>query len=150
MDPADEPIRQVELELGMLLRRAHAASATIARKVHPDLEPGVYATLAYIARRPGVRASAVADDFGVGRATISRQLARLTELGLVERRPDPDDQRGQLLALTPEGTERLDRARGARGGFLREALDRWGEDDLRHLAEQLARLNAAVAASVRR
>ncbi|WP_448630365.1 MarR family winged helix-turn-helix transcriptional regulator [Cellulomonas soli] len=147
---AEEPIRQVERELGMLLRRAHAASATIARKVHPDLEPGVYATLAYIARRPGVRASVVADDFGIGRATISRQLSRLTDLGLVDRRPDPDDQRGQLLELTPEGAARLEGARGARGGFLREALDLWEEDELRHLAAQLARLNAAVAASVRR
>ncbi len=67
----DEQFRQLERELGLLLRRAQASSASIARDVHPDLEPAAYALLGLIAATPGVRASDLATTIGVGRGTMS-------------------------------------------------------------------------------
>jgi DNA-binding MarR family transcriptional regulator len=143
----DEEFRQLEQELALLLRRAHASSMSIARDVHPDLEPAAYSLLALIVATPGVRASDLATTIGVGRGTMSRQLARLGELGLVSRRPDPDDYRGQLLELTEEGHHRYDNAQQARRLFLRHALADWGATDIDALASQLGRLNAALAAA---
>ncbi len=39
--------------------------------------------------------------------TVTRTLARLTELGWIERRPGLDDRRQILLELTPAGRDRL-------------------------------------------
>ena len=75
---------------------------------------------------------------------MSRQLARLAELGLIERSTDPDDSRGQLIQLTDAGAERLARARVARRDFFEHALRGWSATDLDHLAEQLARLNSSL------
>ena len=75
----------LERELRVLLRRAGAAAAAMARRIHPGLEASAYPLLAHIADHPGVRGSDLAAHFGVGRATISRQLSRLHTLGLVAR-----------------------------------------------------------------
>ncbi len=137
-------VQRVERELALLLRRANAAAPRIAQRVHPDLEPAAYPILARIAQVPGVRASELAEHIGVGRGTMSRQLARLAELGLIERSTDPDDSRGQLIQLTDAGAERLARARVARRDFFEHALRDWSGPDLDHLAEQLARLNSSL------
>jgi len=143
----DEQFRQLEREMGLLLRRAQASSAAISRRVHPDLEPAAYSLLAMIAATPGVRASDLAAHIGVGRGTMSRQLARLGDLGLVSRRPDPDDYRGQLLDLTDEGRHRYETAQDARRQFFRKALGGWTDDDISSFAVQVARLNSDLAAA---
>lgn len=145
----DEQFRQLERELGLLLRRAQASSASISRDVHPDLEPAAYSLLALIAATPGIRASDLATNIGVGRGTMSRQLARLGSLGLVSRRPDPDDYRGQLLELTDEGRHRFETAQQARRAFLRGALSGWDEAEIEALATQIGRLNEDLAAARR-
>ena len=146
----DEQFRLLERELGLLLRRAQASSASIARDVHPDLEPSAYLLLALIAVTPDTRASDLATTIGVGRGTMSRQLARLGELGLISRRPDPDDYRGQLLALTEEGQQRFAAAQDARREFLRRALAAWPEAEVTALSRRLGRLNEDLATAVRK
>lgn len=146
----EDALEGVEQELGLFLRRARGASARMAARVHPDLEPAAYPLLAHIEQNPGVRARELAAHIGIGKGTMSRQLARLEDLGLVERRPDPEDSRGQLIRLTAEGTRRVEGARLARRRFLASALDEWTHDEIAHLAAQLARLNADLDTARRR
>ncbi len=141
---------RVERELGLLLRRAHASSTAVAARVHPDLDAAAYPLLVRVAREPGVRASELAAHVGVGRGTISRQVRRLEDLGLLHRRPDPDDSRGQLLDLTEEGSRRLTEAQDARRAWLRAALSSWGEEYDAGLATTLERLNATLDEATRR
>ncbi|MGW6130341.1 MarR family winged helix-turn-helix transcriptional regulator [Cellulomonas sp. NPDC055163] len=145
-----DALQHVEHELGLLLRRARASSTRMAARVHPDLEPAAYPLLAHIAQNPDVRAREIAAHIGVGKGTMSRQLARLEELALVERRPDPEDSRGQLIRLTPEGLRRVEGATVARRQFLGAALGAWTDDEIGHLADQLARLNADLETAARR
>ena len=145
-----DPNSRVERELGLLLRRAHASSTAVAARVHPDLDAAAYPLLVRIARTPGVRSSELADHVGVGRATISRQVRRLESLGMLSRRPDPQDSRGQLLELTPEGARRLGEAQEARRTWLRAALASWDEGDVAGLASALERLNATLDEVTRR
>lgn len=140
-----DAVARIESELGLLLRRARASAERLARQVHPDLEPSAYPLLAWIEREPDVRASELADHIGVGRATMSRQLARLEQIGLIERRPDPDDSRGQHIRVTAEGAERVAVARDARRAYLIRALESWGDGDQALLADQLERLNLALS-----
>ncbi len=115
--------------------------------MHPDLEPSAYPLLAQIEREPDVRASALAEHIGVGRGTMSRQLGRMEQLGLIERRPDPEDYRGQLIRVTPEGDRRVAAARAKRRGYLGQVLADWDPAERELLADQLHRLNVSLSAT---
>ncbi|MBT0994126.1 MarR family transcriptional regulator [Cellulomonas sp. DKR-3] len=134
-------MHHLERELGIFLRRATASSSAMARMVHPELDPAAYELLALISGTPDVRASDLAAYIGVGRGTMSRQLARLAEIGLVSRAPDPEDFRGQLLSLTDEGHQVLQTAQTGRRTFLGRALDDWEPEQIAALTLQLGRLN---------
>lgn len=147
---SDDPVLRVERELGLFMRRARAASAGLARSVHPDLDASAYLLLATVARTPGTRTSDLADLLGVGRGTMSRQVTRLERLGLLARTADPHDSRSRPLALTPEGERRLAHARTGRQVYMRRSLEAWHADELGQLADLLARLNADLVQDTER
>lgn len=133
---------EVEHQLGILFRRAHALSAQMRRTVHPELDSNAYGLLVRIDAVAPVRPSDLAAYVGVGKATISRQVKVLEELGLVGREPDPLDRRAHLLVLTEEGKQRLGRARAARQRQLYTLLAAWPHEEVRLLARMLRRFNA--------
>lgn len=143
-NPAEDPFGALEWELRVLIRRAQSTSAQMARIIHPDLDASAYPLLAHIAMYPGTRGSDLATHFGVGRATVSRQLSRMAELGLVHRETDPEDTRGQLITLTEQGAARFEHARDARVGMLRGSLADWETQDVAELAGLLRRYSADV------
>lgn len=137
----DDAFDAVEHELCVLLRRARAISAELSRTVHPDLDPEAYGLLVGVHDHGQVRASELAGHFGLGKATVSRQVKVLDELGLIERRPDPADGRAHVLVLTAKGRQRLEAARSARRLRWHTKLGCWPVDDVRTLAGLLAQFN---------
>ncbi|MCL1871695.1 MAG: MarR family winged helix-turn-helix transcriptional regulator [Promicromonosporaceae bacterium] len=138
-DATSDPYGALERELRVLVRRAASTSAQTALRVHPELDGSAYPLLAHIHHYPGTRGSDLAAHFGVGRATVSRQLARLADLGLIRREVDPDDTRGQLITLTADGQERFAAANAGRRNALTHALAEWDEKDVATLAVLLRR-----------
>jgi DNA-binding MarR family transcriptional regulator len=141
-DHGETPIGALERELRILVRRATSSAAQTALRVHPELDASAYPLLAHIALHPGTRGSDLAAHFGVGRATVSRQLARLEQLGLIHREADPEDSRGQLITLTRDGEARFEAAQSGRRAALEQALARWDTDDIAQLAALLHRYSA--------
>ncbi len=107
----DQEFLALERELSVFLRRARASSGEMARELHPELEPAAYGLLVRLEAAGRQRATELAAYFGVGKATMSRQLRALEVLGLVAREPDPADGRASLVGLTEEGRERFLRVR---------------------------------------
>ncbi|WNI19781.1 MarR family winged helix-turn-helix transcriptional regulator [Actinacidiphila sp. ITFR-21] len=131
----------LERELSVLFRRAGAASGELARAVHPELEPAAYGLLARLAEAEPARATDLAGYFGVGKATMSRQLRALEELGLVAREPDPADGRAYLMRLTAEGGDRFTRVRTARREQYLRRLAAWDQAEVAELSRLLHELN---------
>ncbi|WP_431998428.1 MarR family winged helix-turn-helix transcriptional regulator [Streptomyces fungicidicus] len=131
----------LERELTVLLRRARASQGEMARAVHPDLEPSAYGLLVRLDECGGQRATELAAYIGVGKATMSRQLRALEELGLVAREPDPADGRAWLVAVTREGRERVSRVREARRARYAGRLADWDPAEVTELARLLHQLN---------
>ncbi|MGH3374383.1 MAG: MarR family winged helix-turn-helix transcriptional regulator [Actinoallomurus sp.] len=144
----DEPFVAIEHELCTLLRRARAMSAEMGRQVHPDLDPEAYGLLVGIHDHARARGSDLAGYFGLSKATVSRQLKVLAELGLVEREPDPVDGRAHVLVLTAEGRQRLESTRSARREAWHTMLHSWPVGDVRLLADMLARFNVLCEAGL--
>ncbi|MBA0051554.1 MarR family transcriptional regulator [Streptomyces sp. AJS327] len=139
-----DELLDLERELAVLLRRARATSGEMAREVHPELEPAAYGLLVRLAEAGSQRATDLAQYFGVGKATISRQLRALDGLGLVVRTPDPADGRASLVRLTSEGRERFTRVRDARRARYARKMASWDRAEVAELARLLHRLNTPV------
>ncbi|WP_280668301.1 MULTISPECIES: MarR family winged helix-turn-helix transcriptional regulator [unclassified Kitasatospora] len=145
-DPAAEAAcRAVEREVALMFRRGRARAAEMSRMVHPRLEGVAYSMLGHIHEAGQVRMTDVGAHFGVGKATVSRQIKTLEELGLVARESDPLDGRASLVSLTEEGAKRYRRAHDARLLAFREMLGGWDPSDVTQFAVLLARFNAQVA-----
>ena len=145
----DESMRQnapelldLERELTVFLRRARAFSGELAREVHPELEPAAYGLFVRLDESGAQRATDLAAYFGVGKATISRQLKALEDLGLITRAPDPDDGRASLVHLTPRGRDRFRTVREARRAEYVRKLAKWDPAEVAELARLMHQLNS--------
>ena len=132
---------RVERELSLLIRQARTLMVTNASKVHSGLELSAYATLRLLDAEGPLRASTIGERFGLDKSTVSRQLARLIDWGLVERTPDPSDGRAHLVAITPTGHQRLTGITEERTHELRRLLERWNDDDLAEFGRLLELFN---------
>lgn len=107
----------------------------------------VLVRLAALAEETGaVRSRDLARSEGLDPSTMSRRLASLTERGLVEREPDPQDGRAWLLSLSPAGRDALARERARRVAMVTDALGDWSEGDRAELARLLAQLTDTLEA----
>lgn len=65
------------------------------------LHPGQDALLLEVWDAPGLNQGALAGRLGVESPTVTRMVSRLERVGLLERRPDPDDARRVRVYPTP-------------------------------------------------
>jgi len=82
----------------------------------------------------------LAERAGRDHTTISRQVAKLEELGLVERRPSPTDGRVSEVALTAKGRRTGEMFFAAQEKVVAPILDKWSEKDLADLVRLTRRL----------
>jgi DNA-binding MarR family transcriptional regulator len=137
----ESAIDSLEQQLSMLWRRARANSHRVAREVHPDMEPAAYGLLTVLQREKSMRLTDLAANIGVGKPSVSRQVAMLEQLGLVRKETDPSDGRAQSISLTELGLQKLQSAQLARRSAFVARLDDWSVGDLHSLAGLLDRLN---------
>ncbi|PSL01132.1 MarR family transcriptional regulator [Haloactinopolyspora alba] len=135
---------QLESELTLLGRRIRRLSTTLARQVDDRLEAAAYGLLSALNDAGDVRAGDLAERFGLDKSTVSRQIAQMESMGLVQRVPDPMDGRARLIHTTDEGRERVRQLREARGRWLRAALEDWPADDVDQMVDLVGRLNVAL------
>ena len=83
-----------------------------------ELTPTSAAALVTVERRGPLTPSELAEIERVKRPTATRTLRVLSEAGLVERAPDPEDGRSALVSITPVGRERLRRMRRRKNAYL--------------------------------
>ena len=83
-----------------------------------ELSPTAAAALATVERHGPLTPSELAEIERVKRPTATRTLRLLTEAGLVDRAPDPDDGRSALVSVSVAGRERLRRLRGRKNAYL--------------------------------
>ena len=87
------------------------------------------AALATIERHGPMTPSELAARERIQRPTATRVLARLEEMSLIARTPDPQDRRSSLVAVTPDATAMLAEQRTRKTAFLAERLDRLEPED---------------------
>ena len=113
--------------------RLRLAITRVARRLrqeaNADLSPSLTSALASIEAHGPVTPSDLASCERVQRPTITRVLARLAELELIERSADPADGRSSLVSITPAGRELLSDLRTRRDAFLADRLTKLSAED---------------------
>ena len=126
--------------ISQVVRTGRHISHRAAAQLNGELPSFGWALLVPLERDGDQRCSALAVQVGVDVSVASRQLAVLTRLGYVERRPDPQDGRASLLRLTDAGTAALAATRELRAEWALGALADWDEAEARVLSDLLDRL----------
>ncbi len=98
-----------------------------------ELTPTSAAALATVERHGPLTPSELAAIERVKRPTATRTLRVLTEAGLVERAPDPEDGRSALVSVTTAGRDRLRRLRGRKNAYLARRMRTLPGADLKTL-----------------
>src|SRR6266487_4071797 len=88
--------------------RRHDRVRTVAEV---PLDRAAVVILRQLAEAGPVRSGELAARLEVEAPHVSRQVQRLQQAGYVDRVPDPDDRRAQLIELTPAGRAASDRIR---------------------------------------
>lgn len=156
MDRAERAARQwaheyPDLETGpmVLLGRLGEAAQVIARdRLNPlfarfGLQPGEFDVLATL-RRSGapyaLTPTALYEAAMISSGSMTNRIDRLEKVGFVERRPNPDDRRGTLVALTGQGKDLIERAVAAHIENQKEVVSTLSRSEQDLLCALLAKL----------
>ncbi|ARN80265.1 MarR family winged helix-turn-helix transcriptional regulator [Methylocystis bryophila] len=133
----------------VLLGRLGEAALVITRdRLNPvfaafGLQPGEFDVLATL-RRSGVPHALTPTDLYeaamISSGSMTNRIDRLEKAGLVERRPNPADRRGTLVALTAEGLTLIERALEAHVANQHAIVKGLSEEEENQLSALLAKL----------
>ncbi len=119
-----------------------------ARLAPVGLTLSLASLLAYVCDFGPVNQTRAAEHLGQGRAATGSQVDRLQELGLIERRPDPDDRRVWMVAITGAGRAMAGEVAEVDAVLRSELRSGISRAERQDLAAVLVRLHHNVAAAV--
>ena len=105
------------------------------------LERALFPLLVLIGKYGPIGVVDVASRVGRDYTTVSRQLGRLEQLGLVDRRASPADRRTREASLTPQGRTATTAVDAARTRLALRMFRNWSRADY----DQLLRLTRMLA-----
>jgi DNA-binding MarR family transcriptional regulator len=109
-----------------------------------NLTPAQFDVLSHLANQPGQHQQELADGLLVTKGNVCGLLDRLEQAGLVERTPDPEDRRANLLRLTAAGRECYRAAAPALEVELSQDFKALPEQDFRNLQQALTALDRSL------
>jgi DNA-binding MarR family transcriptional regulator len=113
--------------------------AMLLREAGVPLDRALFPLLVLIERRGPLGVGELADRVGRDYTTVSRQVARLENLGLVARRAGKTDRRVTEAVVTDKGQAMSEILDAARQRLAAGALADWSEQDLNDLTRLLRR-----------
>lgn len=136
------PGAEIAETLGHLLLRSTRVRlySRLTAGLDGALDEATYPVISGLARLGPRSAAQLAADIGIDRSVVSRHATRLARAGLVERLPDPSDQRATLLCLTARGRQAVHEMRQRLAAVLDDYLAAWPPGEAARFAAGLHRL----------
>lgn len=119
----------------------------MVREAGISLDRALFPLLVGIERRGPIGVVDLADRVGRDYTTVSRQVAKLESLGLIERRAAATDRRISEATVTPKGksmTDAVDRARERLAGRI---FATWDDHDVDQLIRLMRKFADAVTST---
>jgi DNA-binding MarR family transcriptional regulator len=144
--------------IGDQLRRLHGALLDIVsamnrpqrdealiREAGIPLDRALFPLLVGIERFGPIGVVEMADRVGRDYTTVSRQVAKLESLGLVERRGSADDRRVREAVVSPKGKAMTDLVDAARERIGRAIFETWDTHDIDELVRLMRKFADALS-----
>jgi DNA-binding MarR family transcriptional regulator len=144
--------------IGALLRQIHGAvldivsainrpqgDAVLIEEAGIPLDRALFPLLVRIERFGPIGVVELADRVGRDYTTVSRQVAKLEDAGLVERQESPTDRRIRMAAITRKGKAMTDRVDAARERIGRAIFESWDAHDIDELARLIRKFADALS-----
>lgn len=128
------------LEIVGVMNHPQRDEATI-REAGISLDRALFPLLAQIERFGPLGVVELADRLGRDHTTVSRQITKLEQLGLIKRKVDAKDRRIRQAVVTSKGKAMTKRIDAARERIGRRIFETWPEKDIAEFA-RLMRLFA--------
>lgn len=114
-------------EIAEVASRVRLIVGRLSRRLRLDpggdrLTPTQLATLSTIERCAPLRSGDLAAAEGISKASMTRVVTVMADLGLIERRADPHDGRACQVQLSAHGRSELARLRSQRTGYIATRL----------------------------
>jgi DNA-binding MarR family transcriptional regulator len=116
----------------------------MVREAGISLDRALFPLLVLIERRGPIGVVELADRVGRDYTTVSRQVAKLESLGLVERRAGAADRRIREAIVTQEGKAMTDAVDAARERMGRVIFATWDQHDIDELVRLMRKFADAV------
>lgn len=104
------------------------------------LDRALFPLLARVAMTPDINVAEMANVVGRDHSTVSRQIIRLEELGLIVRLPDPDDSRSRRLVLSLQGREIMAKIAEIRREWMEAHFQNWPANDRDRLIQLIEKM----------
>ncbi len=131
------------LEIVSVMNRPQRDEAMV-REAGISLDRALFPLLVGIERLGPIGVVDLADRAGRDYTTVSRQVAKLESLGLVQRRPSATDRRVSEAVVTTKGKSMTDRVDAARERIGIEIFKSWDPEDLDNLVRLMRKFADAV------
>ncbi|MFK7878810.1 MarR family winged helix-turn-helix transcriptional regulator [Roseobacter sp.] len=106
--------------------------ARLTRVLPKGMEISHFSVLNHLARNMDERTPAqLADTFHVTRGAMTNTLSKLEWAGYVHIRPDWDDARRKMVAISPAGRQARDQAVGSIAPVINQVVAKMGDDKAR-------------------
>ena len=117
----------------------------MVREAGVSLDRALFPLLVVIERRGPIGVVDLADRVGRDYTTVSRQIAKLESLGLVERQASAADRRVSQATVTPKGKAMAIAVDKARERLGRTIFATWDESDVKELVRLMRKFADAVS-----
>ncbi|QRY64843.1 winged helix-turn-helix transcriptional regulator (plasmid) [Ensifer sp. PDNC004] len=115
----------------------------LVREAGISLDRALFRLLVAIERLGPIGVVDLAERIGLDYTTVSRQVAKLDGLGLVERKGSVSDRRVRQAVITPEGKRMTDKIDAARERMSQAIFEKWEEKDVADLVRLMGRFAEA-------
>ncbi len=125
-------------QLIQFVSSVHQATADMTSDIqHDTITPVQYKIMEYLAVSPPQTPSSISVCMNMSMPNTSRELRKLSEKGLCEKKSDPSDGRKQMIHLTKEGKQLMEQ--------MFSQIEIRFRDRTRHLSkEELEQVSAAL------
>jgi DNA-binding MarR family transcriptional regulator len=132
------------LDIVSVMNRPQRDEALI-REAGIPLDRALFPLLVGIERFGPIGVVELADSVGRDYTTVSRQVAKLESLELVERRESVTDRRVREAVVSPKGKAMTDRLDAARERIGRGIFERWDPHEMDELVRLMRKFADAVS-----
>ena len=110
---SDQQFRRLVQDLLTVSRRLEMARDYFGRRINvTGPQYNLLMTVAQLQGTTGASVGSVAQAMHVSSAFVASETRKLSNVGLIRKRPNPEDGRGALLSLAPAGRLKIDRLIG--------------------------------------